>query len=133
MAWLLDTDICIYIIKRRPSWVAERLAAIPPGEVAISAVTLFELQAGVEKSAHPERNRRALEHFAYPLDLIPFDEIAAHMAARVRADLERRGCPIGPYDVQIAATALAHGLTLVSNNTREFGRIDGLVLENWVE
>jgi tRNA(fMet)-specific endonuclease VapC len=129
--FLLDTNICIYIIKKNPARVLERLTALDPTETAISSITLAELEFGVEKSQQVERNRRALGLFVAPLEILPFDEAAARVYGAVRSELERRGRPIGALDLLIAAQALALGATLVTNNQREFGHIAGLSLENW--
>jgi tRNA(fMet)-specific endonuclease VapC len=129
--FLLDTNICIYLIKKHPERVLRHLEAKQPGEVGISSVTVGELDFGVKKSAQPERNARALLLFLAPLVVLPFDELAARSYGTVRADLERRGKPIGPLDTLIAGHALALGATLVTNKVREFTRVGGLSVENW--
>ncbi len=132
MKYLLDTDICIYLIKSKPTSVIQRLQEVANEEVAISTVTLFELQYGVENSQHREQASKALSHFIGSIHhVLPVDEVAAAYAAKIRADLKRKGKPIGPYDELIVAVALANDLILVSNNTREFERVNGLSLENW--
>ncbi len=133
MHYLLDTNICIYLIKKRPSEVLERFRQHSPQEVAICTITLFELQYGIEKSQYRQRAEDALTKFLLPLDLIDLDRSAAIEAASIRAQLERKGMPIGPYDLLIAGLARSRDMTLVTNNTREFERIVGLHLENWVE
>lgn len=134
MKYLLDTDICIYLIKTKPPSVIQRLQEIANEEVAISAVTLFELQYGVENSLRREQASKALSHFVSSIQhILPVDEPVARYAAKIRADLKRKGSPIGPYDVLIAAVALASNLILVSNNVREFERVSDLSLENWVQ
>jgi len=130
--YLLDTDICIYSIKRRPAPVLERLREVGPDAVAISVVTAMELRLGAEKSQFPEPTQLKLDRFLRPMRLIPFDEEAALECARLRAYLERRGRPIGPFDSLIAAQALALRLVLVTNKVREFERIPDLRLESWV-
>jgi tRNA(fMet)-specific endonuclease VapC len=103
-----------------------------PEEVAISTITLFELEYGVQKSQHMQRTQDALARFILPLTLLDIDPHAATEAAAIRAKLERKGTPIGPYDLLITGLAKSRNMTLVTNNTREFDRIDGLHLENWV-
>ena len=132
MKYLLDTNICIYVIKQKPVQVIERLQTIEPGEIGISAITVAELEYGAAKSAFPDKNRLALVKFLAPFEILPFTDTAAMVYGRIRADLEQSGLPIGAYDLMIGAQALAGGLTLVTNNEREFGRIAGLQVENWV-
>ena len=131
MKYLLDTDICIYLIKRQPESVIGHLAEQQVGDVGVSAVTVAELQYGVARSTQTERNARALELFLAPLVIADFDAGAATAYGAVRAALERAGAPIGALDTLIAAHALSLGATLVTNNTREFGRVPGLVVANW--
>ncbi|MBW3623394.1 MAG: type II toxin-antitoxin system VapC family toxin [Armatimonadetes bacterium] len=129
---LLDTDICIYIIKRKPPQVLQRFSAFEPGEIGVSSITVAELYYGAEKSRHPSRNIQALEQFLMPLSIVEFGFVAAATYGRIRAHLESAGTPIGPMDLLIAAQALQIGVTLVTNNSREFTRIPGLTIENWV-
>ena len=133
MRYLLDTNICIYLIKKRPSKVLERFRQHSPQDVAISTVTLFELQYGVEKSQYRQRSEDALAKFLLPLNLIDLDRSSAVEAATIRAQLEKEGMPIGAYDLLIAGLARSLDMTLVTNNTREFERIAGLHLENWIK
>ena len=133
MRYLLDTNICIYLIKKRPSEVLERFRQHSPQDVAIFTITLFELQCGIEKNQYQQRSEDALTKFLLPLNLIDLDRSAAIEAAAIRAQLERKGMPIGPYDLLIAGLARSRDMTLVTNNTKEFERIVGLHLENWVE
>lgn len=130
--YLLDTDICIYLIKNRPPEAIEQFRQHSPQEVAISIITMFELEYGVQKSDYQKRSEDALAKFLQPLNLIYMDHPAAKEAAAIRAQLEKQGLPIGPYDLLIAGLARSRDLTLVTNNTHEFKRIDGLHLENWV-
>ncbi|KAI5916142.1 type II toxin-antitoxin system VapC family toxin [Thauera sp. 2A1] len=132
MKYMLDTNICIYLINHRPAHVRRRFEAHPIGDIGISVITACELAYGVSKS-NSARNRAALETFLLPLDVAAFDDTVVWRYATLRAELERSGLPIGALDTQIAAHALALGCTLVTNNTREFARIGGLALENWVE
>ncbi|OHC69147.1 MAG: plasmid maintenance protein [Rhodocyclales bacterium GWA2_65_20] len=129
---LLDTNICIYIINAKPPKVLARFHRFRLGEIGLSSVVAAELAYGIAKSGS-ERNRRALEMFLAPLEVMPFDESAVWAYGELRADLERRGQSIGSLDTLIAAHALSLKATLVTNNTREFSRAKGLQLENWAE
>jgi len=133
MRYMLDTNICIYIIKGKPSCVAGRILECEPGEIVISSICYSELMAGVEKSSCPEKNRIALMRFLTSIPILAYDGLSGDYYGRIRADLERKGTPIGPMDQLIAAHAMAEGCVLVTNNTREFERIPGLELENWAE
>ena len=132
MRFLLDTNICIYIINRKPAQVIARFRQFPMGEIGVSSITTAELAFGVTKSGSA-RNRMALEKFLAPLELLPFSDDAMWRYGSVRTELERNGTPIGALDTLIAAHALARGLILVSNNLKEFARVDGLRCENWVD
>ena len=129
--YLLDTDICIYAINGRNPKIIDKFKSRPVGEIALSAITLAELEYGASKSAHRDRNRLMLIGFASPFKIFPFDGRDAEMFGILRAYLERAGTPIDPYDLQIAAQGLARNCTLVTNNVREFERIPGLKVENW--
>jgi tRNA(fMet)-specific endonuclease VapC len=131
MNYLLDTSICIYIIRKKPPAVLQRLAAVTVGSVGVSTITAAELAYGVQKSQYTEQNQQALEQFLLPLLIIDFDFQAALTYGAVRADLERNGTPIGAIDTIIGAHALSLGVTLVTNNTKEFQRIPNLLLEDW--
>jgi tRNA(fMet)-specific endonuclease VapC len=131
MRYLLDTNICIYAIKERPRRVVARLLRRDVGDVGLSAITLSELQCGVEKSSRPAQNRRALAQFLAPLEIAPYDDRAAASYGVIRAQLEAQGTPIGALDTLIAAHARALGAALVTNNPREFQRVPGLAIENW--
>jgi len=128
---LLDTNTCIYLIRRRPKEVLQRFERFEVGEVGVSVITVSELRYGVEKSTRPEQNLRALEQFLLPLEVLNFGPEATVSYGRVRASLEERGMPIGPLDTLIAAHALSLGATLVTNNIREFERVSGLRIEDW--
>lgn len=128
---LLDTNICIHIINARPPAVLARFSAYRLGDIGISSVVASELTYGVVKSGSV-RNRQALEMFLAPLEIVPFDAAAIWTYGEVRAELERRGTPIGAMDTLIAAHALSLKAVLVTNNTREFARVPGLLLDNWV-
>ena len=130
LRYLLDTNISIYVIKRRPAQMLERFNR-HSGHMAISAITLSELLHGVEKSAAPDRNLAVVENFCGRLEVMPYGGKACLHYGQIRAGLERQGLPIGVNDLHIAAHARSEGLTLVSNNLREFQRVDGLLLDNW--
>jgi len=132
MKVMLDTNICIALIKQKPPQVLKRFTAYKVGDIGISSVTLAELEFGVAKSQHPQKNQEALDEFILPLDIADFDRDAARVYGRIRATLEKKGTPIGPLDMMIGAQALALGLTLASNNTREFSRIGGLTVVDWL-
>jgi len=133
MRYILDTDICIYIIKKKPEQVLKKLAKLASTDIAISAVTLSELIYGAEKSQHKEKNLEALTGFLVPIDILAWDENAAKSTGEIRAVLEKSGKVIGPYDLQIAGQALSLNLTLVTNNEKEFSRVKGLKIENWAK
>jgi tRNA(fMet)-specific endonuclease VapC len=130
--FLLDTNTLIHFFKGRGK-VAERLFAVPPSDVAISAVTLYEIEVGIAKSEQPARRRRQFDAFLAVVLVLPFDRSAARAAATVRAELERRGLPIGPLDNLNAGIALAHRATLVTRNTREFSRLPNLAVMDWYD
>ena len=132
MRYMLDTNICIYAIKNKPEKVLNTLKEKMNDGICISAITLAELTHGVEKSAARDKNRAALLRFLTILTVLPFDDLAAAEYGSVCANLQRKGTPIGTMDMLIAAHAKTKGLILVTNNTREFERVEGLTLENWV-
>ena len=128
---LLDTNICIYIINAKPPAVLARFQRYRMGDIGLCSVVAAELALGVAKSGSA-RNRQALEMFLAPLIILPFDAAAVWFYGDLRADLERRGTPIGSLDTMIAAHALSQQALLVTNNTREFAVVPGLRLDNWV-
>jgi len=130
--YLLDTNICIYLIKERPPEVLARFQQIQMKQIYIPTIVIFELYYGIEKNNSQKRNLVALEKFIAPFSVVDFTMDAAKKAAQIRSDLVKQGKPIGAYDLQIAACALALNMTLLTNNTREFERVHGLKLENWV-
>ncbi len=133
MKFLLDTNICIYLIKKKPGQLLQKFKAQAVGEIGISSITAAELWFGVQKSHYPDKNQRALAQFLIPLAVVNFDRQAAMTYGRIRAWLEGQGTPIGSMDTLIAAQALSMQVTLVTNNMREFSRVPELKLENWVE
>lgn len=132
MNYLLDTNICIYLIKKKPPKVFQKFKAHTVGEIGVSAITVAELQYGAHKSRQPAQNQRALDQFLIPLTIVDFDYQATLAYGRTRAALEAQGNPIGPLDTLIAAHALSLNATLITNNTREFARVPDLRLTNWV-
>ena len=131
MKYLLDTDICIYLINERPRKVLARFRRHAVGDIGVSTVTVSELAWGVAKTGSA-RNRAALDAFLLPIEIAAYDLAAALRYGEVRAELARRGRPIGPLDTMIAAHALSLGATLVTNNPREFRRVPDMAVENWV-
>jgi len=133
MKFMLDTNTCIYIIKRKPSNVIERFIQTEISQIGISSITLSELSCGVSKSSKPEQNQLALAQFIAPLEIMPYGDEAAQYYGDLRTHLEKQGTPIGSLDMLIAAHALSIGCTLVTNNEKEFIRIPNLKIDNWVK
>lgn len=133
MTYMLDTNICIYVMKKKPVNVLQRFKEEMDGGLCISSITLAELEFGMKNSSNPARNEQALLRFLAPLSVLPFGPAAASEYGEIRAYLQKQGTPIGPLDMLIAAHARAEGLVLVTNNTREFERVPDLELENWAE
>lgn len=131
MNYLLDTNICIYIIKNKPTQVFQKFLSLEFGSVGISSITLAELNYGVAKSTNVKKNQDALLKFLTPIEIIDFNFDAAEEYGKVRSDLEKKGTPIGPLDLLIAAHAKSLNLILVTNNEKEFRRVEGLNIENW--
>ena len=132
MKYMLDTNICIYLIKHKPADLLERFRQTDISEISISSITLSEFFYGVSKSSKPEQNFIALTQFAAPLEILPFGGEAAQYYGDLRAHLEKKGTPIGSLDMLIAAHALSLSITLVTNNEKEFNRVPNLKIENWV-
>ena len=133
MKYLLDTNICVFVIRQKSPLVLQRLRQHQAGDVGISTVSLAELRYGANKSNDPHRNNAALDAFLVPLEIVEFNAAAADEYGQIRSDLERRGQSIGPLDNLIAAHARSLSVTLVTNNVREFSRVTGLILEDWSE
>jgi tRNA(fMet)-specific endonuclease VapC len=133
MKYLLDTDTCIFIINQKPEGVRRKMQSIPIGDIAVSSVTVSELEYGVAKSAASQKNQAALNKFLMPLEIVAYDESAARHYGAMRAHLEEKGTPIGSMDMMIAAHALSLSLTVVTNNVREFKRVQGLKVEDWTQ
>jgi tRNA(fMet)-specific endonuclease VapC len=132
MRYLLDTNICIQIIRQKPAGLLSRLTALPVGDVGLSTITVAELQVGIRKSREPGRNAEALALFLLPLEIVAFDYAAAEAYGRIRAALESAGTPIGPLDTLIAGHAISLNTTLVTDKVAEFSRVSGLRIENWL-
>ena len=132
MKKMLDTNICIYIIKNRPQSVLDELKKCDVGDIVLSSITVSELMYGVHKSQFVEKNLKAIEHFLIPFDVVNYDYKASLEYGKIRATLEQKGQPIGSLDMLIAAHAKSLGVVLVSNNMKEFERVEGLDVENWV-
>ena len=133
MKYLLDTNICIFLIRRQSDSVREHLQQHQVGDIAISAITESELRFGADKSSDPGKNNALLDRFLLTLPVLPFDSGCAREYGRLRAFLEKKGTPIGSLDTLIAAHSLCAGLTLVTNNTREFQRVPGLSVVDWTQ
>ena len=131
--YLIDTNIVIYMMMKRSRAVFEKMKTVNPGSIGVSAITIAELQYGIAKSQNRERSQQRLAAFMLPFEVLSFTEDAAIISGEIRADLTQRGQIIGAYDILIAAQAMASDIPLVTNNTREFERVEGLKLENWAE
>lgn len=130
--YMLDTNMVIYIIKHKPESVIQHFQKYDPSQFCISSITLAEMQYGIRKSTKPEKNQMALSMFLSNIAVLSFDDKAAVEYGDIRSGLEKKGTPIGGNDMLIAAHARALGLTIVTNNTKEFVRVPDLQLENWV-
>ena len=133
MKYLLDTNICVFLIRRQSDAIREHLQRHQVGEIAISAITESELRFGADKSLDPAKNHAHLDRFLLTLPVLPFDSECAREYGRIRAFMEKNGTPIGSLDTLIAAHSLRAGLTIVTNNTREFQRVPGLSAVDWTQ
>jgi len=133
MKYMLDTNICIYVIKERPRSVIRRLRRTDVVDLCISSITLSELEYGVSKSSRPAQNKMALAEFLAPIEVVPYGDMAAQEYGRLRAHLEKHGTPIGSLDMLIAAHALSLGCALVTNDEEEFRRVPRLRVQNWAK
>lgn len=131
MKYMLDTNICIFIIKQKPESVIQRFMELKPGDICISSITYAELVHGAERSQTKEKNRLALTIFLSEIPILPFDDLAAQTYGRVKAELQREGVSFSQLDALIAAHAKSKELILVSNHIRDFARVDGLIVEDW--
>jgi tRNA(fMet)-specific endonuclease VapC len=132
MKYLLDTNTCIYVINKKSKTILNKLSEIEISEMVISSITVAELFFGVEKSSKKEENLSSLNNFLLPFGILNFDSSDSVTYAKIRTELQKAGTPIGPMDLLIASQAISKDLILVSNNTREFQRVQNLKLENWV-
>lgn len=133
MTYMLDTNICIYVMKNKPERALKRFEKEINRGICISSITLAELEYGMKHSSNPAKNERALLKFLLPLCILPFESSAASAYGEIRAYLQKQGAPIGPLDMLIAGHARSKGLILVTNNVREFARVPELKWENWAE
>ncbi len=131
--YLLDTNICIFALKDKFPALKEKLLTVHPDEIAVSSITVFELEYGAAKSKWGDKTREVLRQFLSSYEILPFTVEDAAVCGQIRAALTAAGTPIGAYDVMIAAQGAARGLTVVTNNTGEFSRVPGLHLEDWTE
>ena len=131
MKYLIDTNICIYIMNKRPVDTIRRFKQFDPGQIGISSITVSELESGVQKSGHRKMNQTRLDEFLVPFEILPYDQAAAGVYGEIRVELEKRGQPIGALDTLIAAHALSRNLILITSNEKEFMRIERLRVENW--
>ncbi|MGM0425732.1 MAG: type II toxin-antitoxin system tRNA(fMet)-specific endonuclease VapC [Thermodesulfobacteriota bacterium] len=131
MKYLIDTNICIYIMNKRPIGMIRRFKQFDPVQIGISSITVSELQYGVQKSRHRKINQTRLDEFLVPFEILPYDDTAAGIYGEIRFQLEKSGQPIGALDTLIAAHALSRNLILITNNEKEFMRIEKLRVENW--
>ena len=131
MKYLLDTNMCVYALRNKPRAVSDHIQQHKPDDIVISAITVAELRVGADKSNRPEENHRQISNFLLTFDVLMFDSGAADAYGVIRADLERRGQPIGELDMLLAAHAVSQNLIFVTHNTSEFQRVKGLQLEDW--
>ena len=131
MIFLPDTNACITLLRRRDQHLIARWQSVKVTDIVLCSITVYELRYGAQRSANPSREHSKLDLFLSPFQSLPFDDQCARRCAEVRAELEAKGQVIGPHDLQIAAIALQHQLTLVTHNSREFSRIAGLKLDDW--
>lgn len=131
--YMLDTNICIFLLKRKYPSVIHKFLSHEPEEMCISSITYSELMYGVESSQSREKTLLALMNFLARIDILPLDKRAAEESGRIRAELRKKGTPIGPLDTLIAGHAFAENLTVITNNTREFSRVENLCVEDWVQ
>ena len=130
---MLDTNICIYIINKKPYYIFDKFKDYKVNDIVVSSITLSELEYGIEKSQHKDQNRLALYEFLTPIGILNYDNNATFSYGKIRSSLERKGIKIGPLDTLIAAHAHSLDLTIVTNNSKEFDRVDGLKVENWIK
>ena len=132
MSYLLDTNTCIYFLNRSSENIIARMKSLLPTDIKLSSITIAELLFGAEKSKAKKRNKAIVEAFTHHFEQIPFDSKCCRNYAEIRSSLQKKGAPIGPMDLLIASIALTNHLTLVTNNVKEFKRVKGLIIENWI-
>lgn len=132
MPYLLDTSICIYFLNKSSENIIARMKSLSPADIKLSSITVAELFFGAEKSKAKKKNQTIVEAFTNNFEQIPFDNKCCRNYAEIRASLEKKGFPIGPNDLLIVSISLAHNMTLITNNVKEFKRVKGLTIENWV-
>jgi tRNA(fMet)-specific endonuclease VapC len=133
MKYMLDTNICIYIIKQKPTNVIARFKKIETSQIGLSSITFSDLLYGVLKSSNPEQNHIALAQFVTPLEILHYDDESAQYYGTIRTYLEKQGTPIGSLDMLIAAHALSNDCILVTNNEKEFNLVPNLKIDNWIK
>lgn len=131
MTWLLDTNVCVGLLRGSAPKTAAKLQAVPRAEVTLCSIVIYELHLGTEKCSQPATESAKVRAFTSPFSSLPFDDECARRCAKIRAELEQAGTSIGPYDYQIAAIGQHHGLTVVTRNVSEFTRVHGLKVEDW--
>lgn len=129
---MVDTNICIYLIKNKSEMLLQRIELQNTKNIGVSAISVAELEYGISKSLYPEKNRTALIEFLSSFEIIPFTDLDAEAFGNIRVYLNKRGTPIGPYDLQIAAQCISRDLILITNNVKEFKRVLNLKIEKWV-
>ena len=131
--YLLDTNICIYVMKNAYPALTQKVFSFDPSDLCISSITVFELEYGAAKSNWGEKTRQNMQMFLAPFNIIDFDSKDAASAGIIRGYLEKQGSPVGPYDVQIAGQAVARSIVMITHNIGEFSRVPGLMVEDWVK
>jgi tRNA(fMet)-specific endonuclease VapC len=132
MIWLLDTNTCIYFLNRASEKIVDRFRELSPSQLRLPSITVAELYYGAEKSKARAKNRDKVKRFVSAFEVIPFDEKTCSVYSKMRCALERSGTPLGPMDLLIAAIGITHNFILVTNNIKEFRRVKGLKIENWL-
>ena len=132
MIWLLDTNTCIYFLNRASEGIAKRFKELSPAQIKLPSITVAELYYGAEKSKFKAKNRERVKRFVSTFEIVAFDETACVAYAEIRHSVEKSGTPVGPMDLLIAAIGLAYNFTVVTNNVKEFKRVKGLKIENWL-
>ncbi len=132
MKYVLDTNTCIYFLNKSSENIMSKMKSLSPTDIKLSSITITELLFGAEKSRAKKKNKEIVQRFADNFEQIPFDSLCCQVYAEIRNSLEKKGTPIGPMDLLIASISLTHNMVLVTNNTKEFKRVKGLMIENWM-